>query len=315
MKMHLSKFKPGVIVPMVTPLNKNESLDASSIKKLVDFLIDRKVHGIFALGTTGEVSRLSQDDCLRTIEATAAAVNGRLPVYAGISACTGTQQTLKNLKSAERAGADFAVATLPYYFPVEDIEEQVEFFLKIADAASCGVLLYNIPWTVVAPIKIETVERLINHPNIIGIKDSSGDRTYIEKMISMRDEGSFRVLCGHEGLFEPALLSRTDGVISSTANILPSTVSNLWKYINSPDTGLYLKRISKINGFNNCAPYSSTVGLALRKLILSHFDLIQPVVTQPHTRFTAADYDQIAALAKEVAGWEHVTNVKSSLSL
>jgi len=315
MKEHLSKFKPGVIVPMVTPLNEDESVDTAAVQPLVDFLVNGGVHGIFVLGTTGEVSRLSPDECLRTVETVVSAVNHRLPVYAGVSAPTGTQQTLKNLKRAEQAGADFAVATLPYYFPVEDIEEQVEFFLKVADAASCGVLLYNIPWTVVAQIKVETVERLINHPNIIGIKDSSGDRTYLENMIAMRDPDSFRVLCGHEGLFDPGLLCRTDGVISSTANILPASISKMWASITSADVCQYLERITKVNGLNRCAPYSSTVGLALRKLILSHFDLIQPVVTQPHTRFTPADYEQIAALAKEVAVWENVTQVKPTLCL
>ncbi len=307
MKVYLSKFKKGVIVPMVTPLNEDESVDTAAIKRLVEFLISGGVHGIFALGTTGEVSRLSPDECLHTIESVVTAVDHRLPVYAGVSAPTGTQQTLKNLKRAEEAGADFAVVTLPYYFPVEDTEEQVEFFLKVADAASCGVLLYNIPWTVVAQIKVETVERLISHPNIIGIKDSSGDRCYLEKMLSMRNPGSFRVLCGHEGLFDPVLLCKTDGVISSTANILPASISKMWESVTSADVCQYLERITKVNGLNSCAPYSSTVGLALRKLVLSHFKLIKPVVTQPHTRFTANDLEQIAVLAKEIAAWEGVT--------
>ncbi|MGE4489030.1 MAG: dihydrodipicolinate synthase family protein [Kiritimatiellales bacterium] len=309
MKAYLKHFKSGVIVPMVTPLNPDESPDLPAIGKLVDFLVDRDVHGIFTLGTTGEVSRLSPDDCLRTIESTVEAVNGRLPVYAGISAATGTQQTLKNLKRAEAAGVDFTVATLPYYFPVEDLEEQVEFFLKVADTATRGILLYNIPWTVVAPIQVETIKRLVEHPNIIGIKDSSGDRDYLEQMIALRNPESFRILCGHEGLFSDTdLLSQTDGIISSTANILPSTVSNLWKnIIGGRDTQIDLERIGKVNSLNRCAPYSSTVGLALRKLVLSHFGLIQPVVSQPHTRFSPEDLKQIHALAEKIADWENVT--------
>lgn len=306
MKESLKKFLPGVVVPVVTPLNLDEAPDIPAIKRLADFLIERGVHGIFTLGTSGEVSRLSPDDCLRTIAGTVDAVQGRVPVYAGVTASTGTRQTLKNLKRAEEAGVDFIVATLPYYFPVEDIEEQMEFFLSVADTATRGVLLYNIPWTVVACIQIETVKRLLDHPNIIGIKDSSGDRGYLKQMIALRNPDSFRVLCGHEGLFDPALLSRTDGVISSTANILPATVSRLWNHLHSPEAALDLERIAQVNGLNNCAPYSSTVGLALRKRVLSHFQLIQPVISQPHTRFSDADLSQIRKLAEEAARWEHV---------
>lgn len=307
MKRHLIKFKPGVIVPMVTPLNPDESPDLASIPAFVDFLVSRDVQGIFAMGTTGEVSRLSDTNRQKTIERTVAAVNGRVPVYAGITASTGTRQTLENLKAAEQAGVDFTVTTLPYYFPVEDVEEQVEFFLQVADTATRGVLLYNIPWTVVASIELKTVNRLVSHPNIIGIKDSSGDRSYLDQMIALRDPDSFRVLCGHEGLFEDRdLLSQTDGVISSTANIMPSTVSKLWQTEDAETFQRYMDRITEVNGKNSCAPYSSTVGLALRKLVLSHFDLIQPVTTLPHTRFTEDDFKLIETLAEKVARWEVV---------
>jgi len=294
---------------MVTPLNEDESVDTDAVARLVNFLIDGGVHGIFTLGTTGEISRLNSDECLRAIEAVVSAVDGRLPVYAGISAHAGTKQTLKNLKQAESAGTDYAVVTLPYYFPIEDVGEQIEFFRQIADAASCGILLYNIPWTVVASIQVETIEHLMQHPNIIGIKDSSGDRDYLNQMIALRDPDSFRVLCGHEGLFEPALLRETDGVVSSSANILPASVSKLWKQINSIDCERYLERIAKVNGLNECAPYSSTAGLVLRKRVLAHWGLIQPTTTQPHTRFSQSDLEKIEALADKAAEWEHLDAV------
>ena len=297
-------------MPMVTPLNENESVDTDAVARLVDFLIGGGVDGIFTLGTTGEVSRLSSAECQRAIEAAVVAVAGRLPVYAGISAHAGTKQTLENLRQAESAGADFVVVTLPYYFPIEEVGEQIEFFLKIADAASCGILLYNIPWTVVAPIQIETIERLMQHPNIIGIKDSSGDRDYLTQMIALRDPDSFRVLCGHEGLFDPVLLRETDGIVSSSANILPSSVSKMWKQINSIDCERYLERIAKVNGLNDCTPYSSTTGLVLRKRVLSHLNLIQPIATHPHTQFKPSDLEKIEALAEEVAEWEGVATTE-----
>jgi len=304
MKHPLSKFRPGVIVPMLTPLNKDESVDVAAIARLADFLVKGQVHGIFALGTTGEVSRLDSAEQLRATEAVVSAVDGRLPVYAGISAHAGTRQTLENLKRAEGAGADFAVVTLPYYFPIEDADEQTEFFLRIADAATCGVLLYNIPWTVVASIKLETIGRLASHPNIIGIKDSSGDRDYLRQLIALRDPDSFRVLCGHEGLFDPELLRETDGVVSSSANIIPSSVSKAWKSIQTPEAGEYLERINEVNALNECTPYSSTTGIVVRKRVLAHWGLIQPTTTQPHTRFTQSDLEKIEALANKAAEWE-----------
>jgi len=295
---------------MVTPLNADESVDTDAVERLVDFLTDGGVDGIFTLGTTGEISRLNPGECLRAIEAVVAAVDGRLPVYAGISAHAGTKQALQNLKQAENAGADYAVVTLPYYFPIEEVGEQIEFFLKIADAATCGILLYNIPWTVVASIKLETIGRLASHPNIIGIKDSSGDRDYLRQLIALRDPDSFRVLCGHEGLFDPELLQETDGVVSSSANIIPSSVSKMWKKINSIDCERYLERIDKVNGLNDCAPYSSTTGMVLRKRVLSHLNLIQPIATHPHTQFTQGDLEKIEALAEEVAEWEGIATTE-----
>ncbi|QHI69107.1 hypothetical protein GT409_06485 [Tichowtungia aerotolerans] len=294
---------------MVTPLHEDESVDTEAIVRLVNFLIGGGVQGILTLGTTGEISRLNQDSWQRTIETVVSTADGRIPIYAGISSHAGTQQTIRNLKSAESAGADFITVTLPYYFPIDDIHEQTEFFLTVADAASRGVLLYNIPWTVVASIRIETIERLIQHPNIVGIKDSSGDREYFKKLLALRDPNSFRVLNGHEGLLDPALLHESDGIVSSTANILPSSTSKMWSKINSLESQAYLDRIAKVNSMNDCAPYSSTVGLALRKLVLSHFNLIKPVVTQPHTRFTKDDLESIAKLAEEAAEWEGLTEI------
>ncbi len=306
MKSRLSKFGPGVIVPMVTPLNRDESVDLDAVAPFVDFLVGGGVDGVFALGTTGEISRLDPNECRRAIEATVVAVDGRVPVYAGISAHAGTRQTLENLKQAEESGADFVVVTLPYYFPIEDEGEQIDFFLRVADAATCGVLLYNIPWTVVASIKTGTIERLVQHPNIIGIKDSSGDVDYFNRLLSLRDPDAFRVLCGHEGLFDPALLRETDGMVSSSANILPASVSKAWKNIRSAAADRYLARIEEVNALNGCAPYSSTAGLVLRKLVLGHLNLIQPVTTHPHTRFAQGDLEKIEALARKVAAWEGV---------
>lgn len=306
MKEYLSKFKQGVVVPMVTPLQPDESVDTEAFAPFVDFLLQGGVNGIFALGTTGEVSRLDAVEHRQVVEATVAAVAGRTPVYAGIGAHAGTRKTLGNLKQIEAAGADFGVVTLPYYFPITDVNEQVDFFARVADAASFGILLYNIPWTVAASILPETLERLAGHPNIIGIKDSSGDRDYFERLLSLRDPDSFHVLCGHEGLFDPELLCRSDGMVSSSANILPASVSKAWKNIEGSGAKRYLDRVAEVNAMNDCAPYSSTTGLVLRKLVLSRLGLIQPVTTHPHTRFSPEDLEKIDALADTVSEWEGI---------
>ncbi len=289
----------GVVVPILTPLNSNEEVDVRGIRRLADFLIERGVDGIFALGTTGEVPRLTPQQRRTVLEATAEAVAGRVPFYAGVNSHGGTRQAIACRKEAEAIGADCTVFTLPYYFRIDDTDEQEEFFLKVADDAEKPVLLYNIPWAVTSSIDLDVAERLSSHPCIGGIKDSRGDAEYLTALSRLRRPGEFSVFCGHDDLLDLARELPLDGVVTSASNVLPASTSEYWR-----DGGSRLERIRRLNALNLAAPLSSTNGLVVRKLILEHLGIIGSTMTQPHTRFDAAAEARILAFAEEVAEWE-----------
>jgi 4-hydroxy-tetrahydrodipicolinate synthase len=299
----------GLVVPMVTPLHTDETVDTAAIGRLVEFLLERGSEGIFTLGTTGEVSRLSTAERSAAIAATVEAVAGRVPVYAGVAAQS-TRQAVIHRREAEMLGVDYTVATLPYYFPIEDAGEQEDFFLRLLEGASCPVLLYNIPWTVVAPIKLSVVVKLADHPKLAGIKDSSGDVSCLQNLAALRSAfPHLRVLCGHDALLREACALRLDGIVSSTANVLPRSVAKFWQAGQNAEVELCAElhgRFDLVNDFNGGMPYSSTTGLVLRKILLARLGLIQPFTTHPHARLAPEVHGDITVLASKIAAWEDV---------
>lgn len=296
----------GVVVPILTPLNSQEEVDVKGIRRLVDFLIERGVDGIFALGTTGEVPRLTQQQRHSVLEATVESIAGRVPFYAGISSHGGTRQSITFRREAEALGADCTVFTLPYYFRIDDVDEQEEFFLQVADGATKPILLYNIPWAVTSTIDLEVVERLSLHPCIAGIKDSRGDKAYLTSLARMRKPGKFHVFCGHDELLELSRELNLDGVVTSASNVLPSSTVAFWR-----ESAPYFERIARLNALNAAAPESSTNGLVVRKLILERLGVIGSTMTHPHTRFDQQAMARIMAFADEVAEWECATHAEA----
>ena len=211
----------GVIPPMITPLTEDGAIDLDGTQRLVAHLLTGGVSGIFVLGSSGEGPWLTPTQSQQVIEGVAIAVNGRVPVLAGILEPS-TQRVVEMLGNAERAGADAVVVTTPYYFE-SDAAVHAHHFSSIADNTDLAVVLYNIPSKTHANLSVETVAQLLEFENIVGIKDSSGDWEQVSGLLALRQlRPDFRVLQGAEGLSGRSLLAGVDGLVPGLGNLMPS---------------------------------------------------------------------------------------------
>ncbi|MFN4261384.1 MAG: 4-hydroxy-tetrahydrodipicolinate synthase [Gemmataceae bacterium] len=217
----------GIIPPVATPMQANEDLDLPRLKWFIDHLISQGVHGIFVLGTNSEFYALDEREKQEVIATAVAHVNKRVPVYAGTGAET-TREAVRLTKMAEKEGVD-GVSVITPYFVIPNQQEIYDHYRRIAEHTSLPVVLYNNPATCGGvKIDVDTVARLAEIPNILAMKDSSGDlQNTIECIRVVPDR--FAVLQGRDTLIYPALLFGARGAVPATANIAPALVVKIYE--------------------------------------------------------------------------------------
>src|SRR5438034_8861125 len=205
----------GIIPPVATPMQANEDLDLPRLRWFLDHLIAHGVHGVFVLGTNSEFYALDEREKQEVIAATVAHVNKRVPVYAGTGAET-TREVVRTTKMAEREGAD-GVSIITPYFVSPTQKEIADHYRRIAENTSLPVLLYNNPGTCGGvKIDVDTVARLAEVTNIVGVKDSSGDLQNTKEYVRVVPE-RFSVLAGRDTLIYPSLMCGARGAVPATA--------------------------------------------------------------------------------------------------
>ncbi len=224
----------GIIPPVVTPLTADQDVDLVGLRKHIDHMLAKGVHGIFVLGTTGEFYAL---DDREKREITAAAVEhcrGRSPVYVGTGAET-TREVIRITKMAEQEGAD-GVSVIAPYFIKPNQAELVDHFRRIAESTKLPVVLYNNPATCGGlSIEPDTVGKLAEVPNIIGIKDSSGDLQNTIEIIRNTPKDTFAVLNGRDTLILAALQFGAHGAIPASCNIAPDLCVGIYEAFSKGD--------------------------------------------------------------------------------
>jgi 4-hydroxy-tetrahydrodipicolinate synthase len=216
----------GIIPAMVTPLDDQEELDEGRLRRLVNFLIEGGVHGLFPIGSQGEFYAFSPEEKRRVLEIVVEETAGRVPVYAGTGAIT-TRQVIELNKIAEETGVN-AVSVLTPFFISPSEAELYEHFVAVAEATSLPVLLYNNPGRTGVKLSVGLVARLAEHPNIVGIKDSSGDLSLAIEMIRQTGD-DFSVLMGRDSLIYAGLQHGIKGAIAATANVAPALVAEIYQ--------------------------------------------------------------------------------------
>lgn len=209
----------GIIPPMVTPLlSDNLTLDVEGVKHLVEHLVSGGVHGIFILGTTGESTSLSYKTREQLIVESCKAVNGRVPVFVGITD-TSIEESVHLALIAHNAGASAVVAAPPYYYGLGQ-EELYKYYWSLADQVNLPLFLYNMPSHTKINIDVKTVVRLSEHPNIIGLKDSSANAVYFQSLCYLL-KTNFSLLVGPEEITAETVMMGGNGGVNGGANLFP----------------------------------------------------------------------------------------------
>jgi 4-hydroxy-tetrahydrodipicolinate synthase len=212
----------GSFVALVTPFKDDESLDEAKLKELIEFQIDGGTHGIVPCGTTGESPSLSDEEHDRVIELTVETVNGRVPIIAGTGS-NSTTRTLRATEHAKAAGADAALIVTPYYNKPNQ-QGLYAHYMKIADSVDIPIIIYNVPPRCGTDILSDTVAQLAEHPNIVGLKEATGELKRSSELVSMCPD-DFVVLSGDDINTLPILSVGGKGVISVVANVNPGDIA------------------------------------------------------------------------------------------
>jgi 4-hydroxy-tetrahydrodipicolinate synthase len=208
----------GIIASMVTPFNEDETINTKSLRRLINYLINKGVHGLFVNSGAGEFASLTLPEKKKLIEITVEETGGRVPVYAGTGSIT-TTEAIDVAQFAETAGAD-AVSIIPPYSVSPNPEEVYDFYKQLAGSTKLPVVLYNHPKMTGVTLTEDLVARLSRIDNIVGIKDSSGNFALTMSYIRHQNE-HFSVFAGIDMYIFAALASGARGSISSTAGVVP----------------------------------------------------------------------------------------------
>src|SRR5581483_7624295 len=223
----------GIIPPVATPMQANEDLDLPRLKSFIDHLIAAGVHGVFVLGTNSEFYALDEREKQEVVATAVAHVNKRVPVFAGTGAET-TREAVRLTKMAEREGAD-GVSVITPYFVSPSQQEIADHYRRVAESTSLPVMLYNNPATCGGvKIEVDTVARLAQVPNILGVKDSSGDLQNTVEFVRVVPD-RFSVLQGRDTLICQSLLFGARGAVPATANVAPRLLVEIYEAFHRGD--------------------------------------------------------------------------------
>ena len=219
----------GSNVALVTPF-KNDKLDDETYIKLIHFHIENGTNGLVPAGTTGESPTLSHNEHERVIDLCVKESNGKLPVFAGTGS-NSTEEAISLTTHAEKIGADGALIVTPYYNKPTQ-EGLYQHYKAINDKCGIPILIYNIPGRSVIDMSVETMARLFELKNIIGVKDATGDLTRVDKTLEKLGKDFIQLTGNDDNALE---FNRKGGVgaISVTANIAPKLCSDFQRFSKS----------------------------------------------------------------------------------
>jgi len=220
----------GVYPPIPTPFLNSGEIAFDELETNVQKWSRTGLHGFVALGSNGEYVYLSREEKIQVVETVVRAAPGNLPVIAG-TGCESTRETLDLTQACAAAGARAALVITPHYYGVRMSETALSAYYKtVADHSPIPILLYNVPKFTHVVISVELVVHLSRHPNIIGIKDSSGGVDRLGVFVD-RCEPGFRVLVGTAGAFFAGLALGCAGGILALANLAPSACLDIYHHV------------------------------------------------------------------------------------
>ena len=213
----------GAFTALVTPF-RNGEVDVEALEGMVEFQIAHGINGLVPCGTTGETPTLSEEEDRLVVETVVRTANGQVPVIAGTGS-NNTESAIKYTKMAEEVGADGSLQVSPYYNKPTQ-EGLYRHFAAVAESTNLPLILYNIPGRTSVTINAETIARLAEIPNIVGVKDSTLSMNIISDMRNLCGE-EFDILSGDDPITLPLMALGGKGVISVASNVAPAAVSEM----------------------------------------------------------------------------------------
>jgi 4-hydroxy-tetrahydrodipicolinate synthase len=218
----MKDFK-GVITALITPFEKDE-VDFASLERLIQFQLENGIQGFVINGTTGESPTLSSVERAKIFQFIKDRVPDDFPLIMG----TGSNSTAKSVedsKEAEKLGADAILMVVPYYNKPPQ-RGLLEHFKTVADATNIPNILYNVPSRTITFLEMDTIKKLSEHPNIIGIKEASGNIQFDKELRKICGD-SFLMLSGDDSTYDEFMAAGGDGVISVCSHIIPKAMLDI----------------------------------------------------------------------------------------
>lgn len=224
----------GIIPPAVTPMTADHELDLPGLRAHIDWLLGHGVHGIFVLGTTGEFYALDEAEKQAVVAAAVEHCRGRAPVFAGTGAVT-TREAVRLSKMAEREGAAGVSVITPFFLKPTQAE-LYDHFRAVAEATALPVVLYSNPGPCGGlAVEPDTAAKLARLPNVVGIKDSSGDLQNSIELLRATPRETFAVLVGRDTLILAGLQAGAAGAIPASCNIAPGLCVGIYESFRAGD--------------------------------------------------------------------------------
>jgi 4-hydroxy-tetrahydrodipicolinate synthase len=224
----------GVLPAIITPFKRNSAmdLDIQGLERNIDFLVSRGIHGIVPCGSTGESATLTFEEHEKVIEIVVNDVNGRIPVLAGTGS-NNTAEAVRLTKAAKDIGADGVLIISPYYNK-PNRSGLIKHYTKLADL-DLPVVMYNVPGRTGQNLEPDLVAELAQHPNIVAIKEASGNIGQISRIIEETQDEDFCVISGDDNITLPILALGGAGIISVAANVDPSRMVAMYEAMKKGD--------------------------------------------------------------------------------
>lgn len=287
----------GIVPPMITPLSGPDALDCAGLERLVEHILGGGVHGLFLLGTTGEAPSLSYRLRRELIARATRQVADRVPVLVGITD-SARAESLGIARAAADAGATALVLAPPYYFPSGQ-PELGDYILRLARELPLPLYLYNMPAMTKTVIEPDTLRRLLDVPNIAGVKDSSGDLAYYTEVLAIASaRPDWSVLIGPEALLQKSLALGGDGGVAGGANLLPRLFVELFNAHQTGDTtaGARLQaQVEELDRLYRIGRHASSIIKGL-KCALSLAGICHDVMAEPFAHFAPPERDRVGQL-------------------
>lgn len=224
----------GVCSAFYTPINDDFTINEKVVREMVEFQIEQGLDGIFPVSTAGEFLHLSLEQCEELMEMVVDQVAGRVPVVPGVSASC-LQHGIRLAKKAKSLGCPAVVSCSPYFFKQSEAE-QISYFETLAEKSDVPLIIYNIP-LFAPPLPLDSAMKLVEHPMIIGIKDSSGSMVDLMHLVDHIERNNLDAvyLSGREDFFDSALLAGSKGCYTSCAGIFPEIMTGIYDAVQSGD--------------------------------------------------------------------------------